>query len=64
MLGIVGDPIDPRGLAHASFSQYENVDVLLLFMDLQIGVKKTKTKKTNRLIAEQYLLTLARVYCV
>ena len=30
MLGIVGDPIDPGGLAHSSLTQYENVDVLLV----------------------------------
>ncbi len=30
MLGIVGDSIDPRGLAYSSLSQYENVNILLL----------------------------------
>ena len=33
MLGIVGDPIDPGGLAYASLTQDEDVDVLLLIHD-------------------------------
>ena len=36
MLGIVGDAIDPCGLAYSCFPQYENVDVLLLNKCLQI----------------------------
>jgi len=30
MFGIVGDPIDPGGLAHSSLTQDEDVDVFLV----------------------------------
>ena len=30
MLEVIGDPINPGGLANPHLSQYENVDVLLL----------------------------------
>ncbi len=33
MLSIVGDPVDPGGLANSSFPQYENVDILLFIHD-------------------------------
>ena len=36
ILGIVGDPIDPGGLAYSSLTQDEYVHVLLLIHDLQI----------------------------
>ena len=32
MLGIVGDRVDPGGLAYSSLTQYENIDVLLVLL--------------------------------
>ena len=43
MLGIVGDPIDPCGLAYSSLPQYENIDILLRIKYLQIQQKEQIT---------------------
>ena len=44
MFGIVGDPIDPGGLAYSSLPQYENVDVLLFLVDQSLQQQDVKQK--------------------
>ena len=58
MLGIVGNPIDPRGLAHSSLPQYENVHFLLCFQYLQIKQQEEPITRSVRRLFLQTVLVL------
>ena len=48
MYSIVGDSIDPGGLAHSSFSKYEDIDVVLFVRHLKIETRNLEANKLKK----------------
>ena len=47
MYSIVGDSIDPGGLAHSSFSKYEDIDVVFFVRHLKIKNKRFESNQVE-----------------
>ena len=48
MYSIVGDSIDPGGLAHPSFSKYEDIDVVFFVRHLKIETRNLEANKLKK----------------
>ena len=48
MYSIVGDSIDPGGLAHSSFSKYEDIDVVFFVRHLKIEARNLEANKLKK----------------
>ena len=58
MLGIVGDPIDPGGLAYSSLTQDKDVDIFLIIHAQRLQIQQQNIRQKRRPLSQDFSTSL------